>query len=506
MGSMSIAACLSHWARMKSNAPAVTDNVRSVSWHELDLRTNRLAHAYAERGVSKNDYVVITLPNSVDFYEAAVAAWKLGATPLPLSWRMPLFERSAVVDLVSPKLIAGVSEAEARGYASVPLGFEACSSLPDNAPGDQIAQYWKALASGGSTGRPKIIVSKDPAYFDPLMPFLGVSIEGTHLVAGPLYHNGPFIFSMRGLFCGSSIVVMPSFDAEQALLSIERHRVTFVVMVPTMMQRIWKLPESTRRGCDLSSLRTVLSTGSACPQWLKSAWIDWLGGDVIQEVYGGTEGCGSTWISGTEWLKKPGSVGRSLPGNRVRIMDVHGKELPPGEVGDIYMQPEGGPGSSYYYIGATPRRDPEGWETLGDMGYLDDDGYLFIADRRTDLIICGGANIYPAEVEAAIDAYPGIRSNVVIGLPDEELGARIHAIIDAPDGIDEDGLIAHLEQCLIRYKLPRSFEYVDAPVRDEAGKVRRAALRDERIPQARGAVGGGSRQQQWAAAGAPIKR
>jgi bile acid-coenzyme A ligase len=221
-----------------------------------------------------------------------------------------------------------------------------------------------------------------------------------------------------------------------------------------------------------------------CPAWLKQAYIDWLGADVIWELYGGTEGQGSTVITGAEWLLHRGSVGKPVETCEMKIVDEAGNTLPPGEVGEVFMRPKAGPGTTYRYIGAEAKSMAGGWESLGDMGYLDADGYLYLSDRQTDMILSGGANIYPAEVEAAIDAFPGVRSSAVIGLPHEDLGNSIHAIVDVPDGsVTTAALLTHLAERLVRYKVPRTVEFVTEPLRDDAGKVRRKALRAERVPE-----------------------
>jgi bile acid-coenzyme A ligase len=212
------------------------------------------------------------------------------------------------------------------------------------------------------------------------------------------------------------------------------------------------------------------------------AWIDWLGPERVFEAYGGTERIGGTLISGAEWLAHPGSVGKPTGGRKLRILAPDGRDLPPGEIGEVFMLPPGGQGSTYRYVGATSRASGDGWESLGDMGYLDADGFLYLVDRRTDMIVTGGENVYPAEVEAAIDACPGVRSCAVIGLPDADLGQRIHALVECEPAL-EPALRAHLAQRLSRAKIPRSFEFVATPLRDDAGKVRRAALRAERTGQ-----------------------
>jgi bile acid-coenzyme A ligase len=277
---------------------------------------------------------------------------------------------------------------------------------------------------------------------------------------------------------GAHLVLLPRFDAVRTLEAVEAHRATWLYLVPTMMSRIWRLPDDVRNRHDVSSLQTVWHLAAPCPPWLKEAWIEWLGGECIWELYAGTEAQATTVITGTQWLERRGSVGRPINGD-VRILDDDGRELPPREVGEVYLRRMAGTDPTYRYIGAEPRARGE-WESLGDLGWVDEDGFLYLADRRADMILVGGANVYPAEVEGALDEHPQVASSAVIGLPDEDLGQRVHAIVQAPADLDLDDLRAHLESRLVHYKLPRSFELVDEPVRDDAGKVRRSRLVDDR--------------------------
>jgi bile acid-coenzyme A ligase len=214
---------------------------------------------------------------------------------------------------------------------------------------------------------------------------------------------------------------------------------------------------------------------------LKQDWINWLGPDVIWELYGGTEGVAATIISGHEWLAHKGSVGTIALGGEIEAFAPDGNMLPRGETGEIYMRLRPDQPSTYRYLGAETRTLGEGWESIGDIGWLDNDGYLYLADRRTDMILVGGANVYPAEVESAIDEHPLVQSSCVIGIPDDDLGNRVHAIVQPRPGLTKDGLEKHLADKLVRYKLPRSIEFVQQPLRDDAGKVRRSQLREERI-------------------------
>ena len=254
---------------------------------------------------------------------------------------------------------------------------------------------------------------------------------------------------------------------------------TYLLLVPTMMLRIWRLPEEVRLAADVSSLEVAFHLAAPCPAWLKQAWIDWLGPQKVVELYGGTELQAVTLISGTEWLEHRGSVGRAVVGEiEIRIRTA---ARPAGEEGEIWMRRGPEVPSPYRYVGATARSAPEGWESLGDIGKLDADGYVYITDRLADMILVGGANVYPAEIEAALDEHPAVRSCCVFGLPDEDLGNIPYAIVELSGPVSDEELLAHLRQRLAPYKLPRVIERATTPLRDDAGKVRRSALRAERI-------------------------
>jgi bile acid-coenzyme A ligase len=246
-----------------------------------------------------------------------------------------------------------------------------------------------------------------------------------------------------------------------------------------MMKRIWRLPEEVRLRYDLSSLRQIWHLAEPCPDWLKQVWIDWLGPERIFELYAGTEAQAATIITGTDWLAHRGSVGKPAPGT-IMICDLDGNEVPVGEMGEVWMRSLRDE-PTYRYVGAEARRREGGWESLGDMGRVDEDGYLYLGDRMADMILSGGSNIYPAEVEAAILEHPEVRSCAVIGLPDDDLGHTVHAIVEADESVvGRDELLAFVAERLARYKIPRSIEYTDEAIRDDAGKVRRSALRAER--------------------------
>ena len=471
--------------RKAEDAIAIGHGAEKLTWWQLERNANRRARAFAGRGVKPGDFVAIGLPNGNEFFETTFAAWKCGATPTSLSWRLPRGEAAAVLEILKPSLVVG-GEADWNAGNVLPAGFvpEGFSDAPLNNP---VARYWKAMTSGGSTGRPKVILDHQPAVMetsvDQPQP-LGIAPGTTLLNPGPVYHNAPFLVSHFALFGGGRIVGMTKFDAEETLRLIARERVTWVNFVPTMMHRIWALPEGVRDAYDLSSLEVVFHMAAPMPPWLKECWIAWLGPERIFELYGGTERQGATIISGVEWHAHKGSVGRIGETARLRIIGEDGNDVAPGEMGEIHFLPNDGPGTTYHYLGAEPKRRADGWESLGDIGRLDADGYLYLGDRLADMILRGGANIYPAEVEAAVSAHPQVRSCVVVGLPDAEFGQRVHAILELADASEAqavaDAMGDFLKERLSRYKHPESFEASTTGLRDDSGKVRRTLLRDER--------------------------
>jgi len=468
-------------AQADPSRAAITCGQQTISRAELEARTNRLARAYRDLGVRQDSFVTIGLPNGIEFLEATLAAWKLGATPQPISSRLPAAERSAIVNLANPSLVVGVEPAETPGRTTIPAGFEPDESVRSDALPPLVAASFKAPTSGGSTGRPKLIVATQAGLWESIEGFatlLRIPANGVHLVTGPLYHNGPFMTSLLALLKGNHIVVMPRFDPVGALTLVQQHRVDWMYAVPTMMHRIWRRPERTK--FDVSSLRVVFHMAAPCPMWLKQTWIDWLGAERILELYGGTEAQAITFITGDEWLEHRGSVGRPVLGEMC-VLDAQGNELPPGQVGEIWMRrgPDAPP--SYKYVGAEAKSRPGNWESLGDMGWRDGDGYLYLSDRDTDMILVGGANVYPAEIEAALEEHPKVTSSCAIGLPNDDYGNIIHAIVQTAEPVSIGELDEFLRSRLAKYKLPRSYEFVADALRGDDGKVRRSALRAARV-------------------------
>jgi bile acid-coenzyme A ligase len=464
-----------HAARDPHKAALIIGD-EQISFAALDARSTRRARMLAADGVQQGDFVTLALANGAEMYETSFAIWKLGAVPNVVSHKLPDAELNAIVDIVRPRVVIGPDPARLPGQRTVPAGRAIDESLSTDPLPEATSPYLKAMTSGGSTGRPKVIVSQSPGIWNPGYGFIGQVTGETMLNPGPLYHNAPFFGMHAALFVGCTVVEMLKFDAQRALELIARHKVNWVNLVPTMMHRIWRLGDDVRSGFDLSSLRIVFHMAAPCPAWLKEAWIDWLGPERIMELYAGTEATGSTIISGVEWLTHKGSVGKPSPGAQMRILNDDGKDCAPRQVGEIYFLPDAGAGSTYHYLGADAKA-VGAWESLGDLGWFDEDGYLYLSDRRKDLILSGGANIYPAEVEAALDSHEEVRSSIVIGLPDEEWGQRVHAIVEAdPARVSVEDLIDHAALSLARYKIPKSISFTDQPLRDDAGKARRSAM------------------------------
>ena len=473
---------ISALARLAPDQPAVTCDGRTLTRAELDKSTNRLARAYAERGVGVGDYVTIVLPNSVEWVQATVACWKLGAVPQPLSPRLPDAEFEGLLDLRPRTLLVG--REDPRGQVpSVPAGFIPDPASSDAALPEAVSPCWKSLASGGSTGRPKLIEAGGDSRIPPAIGYpLGAQEGDTTLVPVPLTHNTGCTTAVIALLMRHHLVLMSRFDPHEFLRLITDHRVTFLTTVPTIMQRVLPVYNADPGSYDLSSIRRFWHLGAPCPPAIKQAWIDLLGPEVIWELYGGTELQALTFISGDQWLSHRGSVGSVVSGE-MKVLDADGKPCPPGVVGEIYMRPSPGSAPTYRYVGVTAKTRG-GWDSLGDLGYFDADGFLYLSDRRVDMFIVGGRNVYPAEIEGALSAHPEVLSCLVVGVPDPnsgDLGQVPYALVHAADGsaLDAAGVQEFLRERIAAYKVPHTVEFVDTPLRDDAGKARRSAVRDE---------------------------
>jgi long-chain acyl-CoA synthetase len=362
---------------------------------------------------------------------------------------------------------------------------DALAAAPLSPPEDALdpaPPFYRAYTSG-TTGRPKAIDrprSSVDAYLQamvgyPLLQGL-TSPDEVHLACGPVYHTAPRAFASYSLLLGQTLVLMRHFDADECLRLIERERVTWTHMVPINFVRILALPDP--RAYDVTSMRRVLHAAAPCPVDVKRRIMDVFPPDTVWEYYGMTEGL-ATMVSPQEWLRKPGSVGRAAPNLEVHILDDDGREVPPGEVGLVYVTPMGG--IRFSYAGA-PDKTAEIWRgelyTVGDMGRLDEDGYLFLTDRKQDLIISGGANVYPAEVEAVLYGHPAVGDVAVIGVPDPEWGERVLAVVEPRRPVTEQELVEFCRAKLSHDKCPRDVEFVERLPRDPNGKIRKRELRD----------------------------
>lgn len=472
MSDIAIFDVLEHHAQ-KGAQVAVVCGEESITYADLHRRAELAAFALADRGVGSGDLVGLALPNGIDFFVALFATYRLDATPMPLSCKLPGPEFSAIVETARPALVVDAS------FELQPPSSAGRQELP-SAMG---TQPWKAMCSGGSTGRPKVIVAGRPARVDVTEKQYFVVPDDVVLVPGPLYHQGPFISATGAIFTGSTAVVMGRFDAYEALVLIERYRVTYLYLVPTMIHRIWRLDAATRDSFDLSSVRLMLCTGAPWSPWLKKEWLRWFGPERVVEGYGGTEEQGGVSITGVEALEHPGSIGAAHDG--VAVLDEDGRVLPRGALGELCFRASGF--GSHRYLGAEIV-ERNGWRSYGDVGYIDEDGYVYLVDRRTDMIVTGGSNVYPAELESVLEAHPAVRSAAVIGLPDDDLGQRVHAIVDVAGRESDAELVSqlnsHVRDHVAAYKAPRTYELVGNLLRDDAGKLRRSALRSARVPGA----------------------
>jgi bile acid-coenzyme A ligase len=475
---------ISNLARADPDALAVTCDGRTLTRSQLDSDTNRLARAYAEMGVGTGDYVSIAMPNSIEWLAAVIACWKLGAVPQPLSPRLPDAELAAILDLKPRALIVGRVD-PGGAVPSVAADFAPDDTLSDAPLPEAVSPVWKSMTSGGSTGRPKLIEAGGDSRVPALIGLPLGMVEGdVNLMSVPLSHNTGFTTAAAGLLLGHHLVLMPRFDPHEFLRLVTEHRVTFLATVPTIMQRLLPVYRANPGAYDLSSIRRFWHVGAPCPPAVKLAWIDLVGPEHLWELYGGTELQALTFISGEQYLAHPGSVGVVVAGE-MKVLDEEGNECAPGEVGEVYMRPSPGSAPTYRYVGATAK-SRDGWDSLGDLGHYRDfgaDRYFYLNDRRVDMFTVGGRNVYPAEIEAALAELDGVLSCLVVGVPDEagDLGQVPHALIQTDTDLDERAVREFLSGRLASYKVPRTVEFVDRPLRDDAGKARRSAVREEII-------------------------
>ena len=501
-------------------AVVMADGSRPVTYGELEARSRQVARLLASLGVRVGDHVAIMLANRPEYFEIAWGAQRAGTYWTPVNWHLTAEEAAYIVADCGASVVFASPETAAAaarlpGVTVFVTGDDQTAApdgvgRPDAVGRPGLASYEAAIAgfsaepieaevegstvfySSGTTGRPKGI--KRAAEFPPFGTGLaldqvmnlvyGFGPDSVYLCPGPLYHAAPLGFSMGTQRNGGTVVLMDRFDPAGCLRAIEAHQVTHVQFVPTHFVRLLRLPEPERRGFDLGTLRRVIHAAAPCPPEVKQQMIDWLG-PVIWEYYAGSEGNGMTVIDTPGWLAHPGSVGRSLSA-ALHIVDESGREQPVGQDGLIYFE-----GTAFEYHNDPAKtagsRDERGWSTLGDIGHLDADGFLYLSDRRTDLIISGGVNLYPREIEEALIGHPAVADVAVIGLPDPEMGQSVLAIVQ-PSGQAAGSpalaaeLIAYCRGRLAAFKCPRSVEFVATLPRTPTGKLLRRQLRAERHP------------------------
>jgi long-chain acyl-CoA synthetase len=496
---------------------------RRRSHAEVADRADRIASGLQKLGVRPGDSVCMLMRNDIAFLEAAYAAMRLGAYGVPINWHFKpeeieyiLKDSGTSVLIGHADMLHGLREAVPAGITvlSVPTPPEVLSSYkidpdhlatPDFATdmeswlsqhqpydGPAVPQPQNMIYTSGTTGHPKGVRRDAPtpeqtAAAERMRAMIyGLKPGARALLPGPLYHSAPNSFGIRSGRLGGVLVLMPRFDAEEFLRLIERDKIDTIFMVPTMFIRLMKLPEAVRSKYDMSSLRHVIHAAAPCPADVKRAMIDWWG-PVIHEFYGSTESGAVTFATSEDALKKPGTVGKISPGAELRFIGEDGRVLPAGHIGEIYSRIAANPDFTYHN---KPEKrieiDRDGFITSGDVGYIDADGYVFICDRKRDMVISGGVNIYPAEIEAVLHAIPGVHDCAVFGIPDAEFGEALMAVVEPQPcaALDAEDVRARLKGSLADYKVPRHIEIRSELPREDSGKIFKRRLRDPYWEQA----------------------
>jgi long-chain acyl-CoA synthetase len=504
---------LALWAETKPDEPAIISPHGERTFKTLNSNANRLARALRRKGLQAGDAIALLSSNRPEFAEVVAASQRTGLRLTPINWHLTGDEagyivadceaKAVVADTRFAPMAAGaVAQAPA---ASVRLavgggidGFERYDDLVGAEDGSDIDDPLlgtSMLYTSGTTGRPKGVDrprSASPAAVSAAgaTPLVVASVQAArdrktmHLCTGPLYHAAPLAFSLAvPMAQGMGVVMMDGWEAEETLRLIQRHGITHTHMVPTMFHRLLSLPPEARAGYDVSSLRFVLHGAAPCPVTVKRSIIEWWG-PVVYEYYAATEG-GGTFVTSEQWLSRPGTVGKPASPDLIHILDQAGAEGRVGEVGTIYIKAPDGAAFSYYHDPAkTASAYRDGYFTLGDVGYLDADGYLYLTDRSVNLIISGGVNIYPAEVEAVLITHPAVGDVAVIGIPNDEWGEEVMAVVEPQADVQPTPelateLIAWCRDRLASYKCPRTVDFTPRLPRQDNGKLYKQQLRDQ---------------------------
>ncbi|HVU73399.1 MAG TPA: AMP-binding protein [Mycobacteriales bacterium] len=477
---------------------ALTDGTVRYTYGQMVGRARRLARLLASKGATPLGRIAVLLPNSAEVIVAGFAGAIGRLSWVPVNWHLKadevafiLKDSGAQVLLADERLRPYAGPAAAK--AGVPVvwagtkQYEAALEAQDDAP---LAEEWTTpqwvFYTSGTTGRPKGVVHgrMDPEVMRMsqmgLVALWGFTADDVHCLAGPAYHAGPGGYAATTFFAGGRLVVMPEWDARAFLSAVHNEKVTTTFLTPAHMIRILEIPEAERASYDLSSLRLIIHGGAPCPIDVKRRLLAALPACNVAELYGASEG-GATRIMREEWEKKPGSVGTPWPGVVIRILDQEtGEPVPTGEDGVIYIAPPGG--SSFEYHGDQEKTSSawkEGAFTVGDIGHLDDEGFLYLTDRVSDMVLWGGVNIYPREVEDVLHTHPAVVDCAVFGVPDARNGEALAAVVEAREEVAPDALKAWIRARLADFKVPQTIDLVDALPRDPNGKVRKKVLRDE---------------------------
>lgn len=477
---------------------------RSFTWAELERRARQVANGLAAEGVAVGERWAVLAHNRVEWAEFIVGNGRAGTRYVPLNWHLTAPEIAELLGDSEAKLLVTDQQNEEKAREAIALvdhgvallvlddGYEAWLESQDDGPPPDGPMGSALLYTGGTTGRSKGVTRADfsgsvenfPTRYNAWGGLTKMPEAGIMAVTTPLYHALGSACLTAGLSRRHPVIVTPRFDPVSALALIEEHQVTTTPMVPAQFIRLLKLPEADRSKYDVSSLRWVLHTAAPCPPWAKREMIEWFG-PVITELYGSSEGTGPVIATSEAWLERPGTVGQAQGTLELSVVDDDGMDLAPGEVGTIYVKRLDGAPS---YHGAPDKtaasRLSDGRFTVGDVGWLDDDGFLFLADRRVDLILVGGSNVYPAEIEGVLSQHPSIADVAVFGIPDDDLGQAIKAVIEPPPGItpDLDDIFSFARERLAKFKLPSSIDITDALPREAHGKLKKRLLRDPYWP------------------------